>query len=155
MIKKILVFSFSLIGDAVLSTAVIGPLRQRFPDAKITFLVGPRAFDLLAADPQIDQVLMYDNLGEHAGWRGKIRLIRFLRREGFDLVVDLRDSLWSRFVGGKHWGMQSRRGDIHAVTRYLDVLRRYGLNVNDARPQLQFTAPILAKRDTFLNRKWS
>ena len=47
MIEKILVFSFSFIGDAVLSTAVISPLRQRFPDAKITFLVGGHAFDLL------------------------------------------------------------------------------------------------------------
>ena len=150
MIKKILVFSFSFIGDAVLSTVVIGPLRQRFPDATITFLVGVRPFDLLAADPQIDQVLVYDNLGEHAGWRGKIRLIESLRREGFDLVVDLRDSLWSRFVGRKHWSMRSRRGDIHAVTRYLNVLQRHGLNVNGARPQLQFTAQRLAARDAFL-----
>ena len=150
MIKKILVFSFSFIGDAVLSTAVISPLCQHFPDAKITFLVGPRAFDLLAADPQIDQVLVYDNLGEHAGWRGKIRLIKLLRREGFDLIVDLRDSVWSRFVGGKHWSMRLRRGNIHAVTRYLDVLQRRGVDVDGARPQLQFTASRLAKRDAFL-----
>lgn len=150
MIEKILVFSFSFIGDAVLSTAVISPLRQHFPDAKITFLVGGHAFDLLAADPQIDQVLVYDNLGEHAGWRGKIRLIQFLRRERFDLVVDLRDSVWSRFVGGKHWNMRLRRGNIHAVTRYLDVLQRHGLDVDGARPQLQFTASRLTKRDAFL-----
>ena len=150
MIKKILVFSFSFIGDAALSTTVISPLRQRFPDAKITFLVGPRAFDLLAADPQIDQVLVYDNLGEHAGWRGKIRLIKFLRRERFDLVVDLRDSLWSRFIGGKHWDMRRRRGDIHAVTRYLDVLQRHGLNVEGAQPQFQVDTQRLAECDAFL-----
>lgn len=150
MIQKILVFSFSFIGDAALSTAVINPLRQQFPSAKITFLVGVPAFDLLAADPQIDQVLVYDNLGKHAGWRGKIRLITLLRREGFDLTVDLRDSLWSRFVGGKHWSMRLRRGDIHAVTRYLDVLQQRGVDVAGARPQLQFTAQRLAKRDAFL-----
>ena len=150
MIEKILVFSFSFIGDAALSTAVISPLRQRFPDAKITFLVGPHAFDLLAADPEIDQVLMYDNLGEHAGWRGKIRLIKSLRRERFDLIVDLRDSLWSRFIGGKHWGMRRRRGDLHAVARYLDVLQRHGLNVDGARPQLQFATQKPAECDAFL-----
>ena len=150
MIKKILVFSFSFIGDAVLSTAVISPLRQRFPNAKITFLVGVRAFNLLAADPQVDQVLVYDSRDEHAGWRGKIRLIQFLRRERFDLIVDLRDSLWSRFVGGKHWGMRSREKNTHAATRYLDVLQRHGLDVDGARPQLQFTAPNLEKRDAFL-----
>ena len=156
MIEKILVFSFSFIGDAILSTAVISPLRQRFPDAKITFLVGPRAFNLMDADTQIDQVLVYDNRGKHAGWRGKIRLIKLLRRERFDLVVDLRDSVWSRFVGGKHWSMQSRRGDTHAVTRYLNVLRRHGLNVDDARPQLQFTASIgLQSAIRVFNGKWS
>ena len=150
MIKKILVFSFSFIGDAVLSMAVISPLRRHFPDAKITFLVGARAFDLLTADPQIDQALVYDNLGEHAGWRGKVRLIKSLRRERFDLVVDLRDSFWSRLVGGKHWSMRLRRKDTHAVTRYLDVLWRHGLDVDGAQPQLQFTASRLAKRDAFL-----
>ena len=95
---------------------------------------------------------MYDNRGEHAGWRGKIRLIKLLRREGFDLVVDLRDSLWSRFAGEKHWGMRLRRGNIHAVTRYLDVLQRHGLDVDGARPQLQFTASRLSKRDAFLTK---
>ena len=36
----------------------------------------------------------------------KIRLIESLRHERFDLVVDLRDSVWSRFAGRKRWGMQ-------------------------------------------------
>ena len=67
IIEKILVFSFNFISDAVLATTVISPLRQRFPDAKITFLVGSLPFDLLAADPQVDQFLLYDNLDEHAG----------------------------------------------------------------------------------------
>lgn len=150
MIRKILVFSFSFIGDAVLSTAVIGPLRHRFPDAEVCFLVGVRAFDVLAADPQIDQVFVYDNRGEHAGWRGKVCLIEVLRRERFDLVIDLRDSIWSRLVGGERWGLRLRGKDIHAVTRYIDVLGRHGLDVNGARPQLQFTAQELAKRDEFL-----
>ena len=66
--KKILVFSFSFIGDAVLSTVVIQPLRKHFPNTHITFLVGPLAFDLFANDPQLDATLVYDNRGEHAGF---------------------------------------------------------------------------------------
>ena len=149
-IQRILVFSFSFIGDAVLSTAVVGPLRRRFPDARIAFLVGRRAFDLLYGDPQIDQALVYDNRGEHAGWQGKARLIKTLRRERFELVIDLRDSIWSRFVGGQHWGMQLRGKEIHAVTRYLDVLQRHGIDTDGAQPRLQFTDSELAKRNQFL-----
>ena len=139
MLKKILVFSFSFIGDAVLSTSVIQPLRKHFPDAHITFLVGPRAFDLLATDPNIDATLVYDNRGEHAGWKGRLRLIKTLRREKFDLVVNLRDSLMARCIGSKHWGMIRGDGNRHAVTRYLEVLQRQGVDTTNAHPRLELT----------------
>ena len=137
--KKIVVFSFSFIGDAVLSTAVIHPLRKYFPDAHITFLVGPRAFDLLATEPNIDATFVYDNRGEHAGWKGRLRLIRTLRHEKFDLVVNLRDSLTARCIGAEHWGMVRGESNRHAVTRYLEVLQKRGVDATGARPHLQLT----------------
>ena len=137
--KRILVFSFSFIGDAVLSTAVIHPLRKHFPDAHITFLVGPRAFDLLATDPNIDATLVYDNRGEHAGWRGRLRLVKVLRRDTFDLVVNLRDSLTARCIGAEHWGMVRGESNRHAVTRYLEVLQKHGIDTADAHPRLHLT----------------
>lgn len=137
--KRILVFSFSFIGDAVLSTAVIQPLRRHFPDAYITFLVGSRAFDLLATDPNIDATAVYDNRGEHAGWKGRLRLIKTLRRGKFDLVVNLRDSLMAWCIGAEHWGMAHGDSNRHAVTRYLEVLQRQGVDTTDASPYLQLT----------------
>ena len=139
MLKKILVFSFSFIGDAVLSTAVIQPLRRHFPDAHITFLVGPRAFDLLATEPNIDATLVYDNRGEHSGWQGRLRLIKTLRHDKFDLVVNLRDSLTARCIGAKHWGMVRGDSNRHAVTRYVEVLQRHGVDITGAHPHLQLT----------------
>ena len=139
MPKKILVFSFSFIGDAVLSTAVIQPLRAHFPNAHITFLVGPRAFDLFTIEPNIDAAIVYDNQGEHAGWKGRLHLIKTLRLDKFDLVVNLRDSLTARCIGAKHWGMARGDSNRHAVTRYLEVLQRHGVDTTDARPHLQLT----------------
>ncbi len=139
MKKKILVFSFSFIGDAVLSTAVIQPLRAHFREAHITFLVGPRAFDLLATDPNIDATLVYDNRGEHAGWKGRLRLIRTLRQGKFELVVNLRDSITARCIGAEHWGMVHGDSNRHAVTRYLEVLQRQGVDITDASPSLALT----------------
>ena len=137
--KRILVFSFSFIGDTVLSTAVIRPLRAHFPDAHITFLVGPRASDLLTTEPNIDAVIIYDNRGEHAGWKGRLRLIKTLRRDKFDLVVNLRDSLTARCIGAEHWRMVRGESNRHAVTRYLEVLQRRGVDTTDAHPCLQLT----------------
>ena len=149
--KRILVFSFSFIGDAVLSTAVIQPLRKHFPDAHITFLVGPLAFDLLAADPNIDATLVYDNRGEHAGWKGRLRLIKTLRVDKFDIVVNLRDSLTARCIGSEHWGMVRGNSNRHAVTRYLEVLQRHDVNTTDAHPHLQLTDTEYADAHHFLN----
>ena len=139
MLKKILVFSFSFIGDAVLSTSVIQPLRRHFPDAHITFLAGPQAFNLLATDPNIDATLIYDNRGEHAGWKGRLRLINTLRTGKFDLVVNLRDSLIARCIGAEHWGLARRDSNRHAVTRYLEVLQRQGVDTTNTHPLLELT----------------
>ena len=148
--KKILVFSFSFIGDAVLSTAVIQPLRAHFPNAHITFLVGPSAFDLLANDPQVDTAFVYDNRGEHVGLRGRLKLIRMLRSEKFDIVVNLRDSFVARCIGSEHWGLVRGDRERHAVTRYLEVLSKQGIDITDAQPRLQLTKAERARASRFL-----
>ena len=88
--KRILVFSFSFIGDAVLSTTVIQPLRRHFSDAHITFLVGPRAFDPLATDPNIDAThwFMTIKVNTPVG-KGRLRLIKTLRlrRDSISLLT--------------------------------------------------------------------
>jgi len=137
--KKILVFSFSFIGDAVLSTCVIRPLRAHFQNSHLTFLVGPSASKILENDPQLDTVLVYANRGEHAGLKGRLKLIQTLRREKYDLVVNLRDSLAARCIGTEHWGLLRRDRERHAVTRYLEVLSNQGVDTTDAHPHLQLT----------------
>lgn len=148
--KKILVFSFSFIGDAVLSTAVIQPLRSHFPDTHITFLTGPSPYHLLANDPQIDDNLVYDNRGKHAGLKGRLKAINTLRREKYDLVVNLRDSFIARCIGAKHWGLVRGDRERHAVVRYLDVLSRHGVDITDANPRLQLTEAERTTASRFL-----
>ena len=148
--KKILVFSFSFIGDAVLSTAVIQPLRSHFPDTHITFLVGPSAFDLLANDPQLDATLVYNNREKHAGLKGRLKLISTLRSEKYDLVVNLRDSLSARCIGAEHWGLVRGDRERHAVVRYLEALSRHGVDITDANPRLRLTEVEQSNASRFL-----
>ena len=134
----------------MLSTAVIQPLQAHFPNAHITFLVGPNAFELLANDPQLDATLVYDNRREHTGLKGRINLIKSLRREKFDLVVNLRDSFTARCIGAKHWGLVRGDRERHAVTRYLEVLSKKGVDTTDAQPHLQLTETEQATASRFL-----
>lgn len=140
-IRKILIFSFSHIGDAVLSSAVIQPLQEHFADPEICVLVGPIAYDVFFGDARINEVIIYDNRGIHADLGGKRRLIKELKHRQFDLVVDLRDSFWSRFIGVPRFGapllkrFTSSYRSSHAVDRYLGILRSHGIAFADASPK--------------------
>jgi len=156
---NILIFSFSHIGDAVLSTAVIEPLQEHFPDSRVSILVGPKAQEIFRGDDRISEIIIYDNRGLHAGFNGKLRLIKELRARRFDLVVDLRDSLWSRFIGGTRWGVPSSRRlktryrKLHAVDRYLDILGARDVKFRDAAPGIRVLDFERQAASNFLSRK--
>ena len=154
--RKILIFSFSHIGDAVLSTAVIAPLKEHFPNAEISVVVGPIPTEIFRNDDRIASIIVYDNTGLHAGAKGKFRLIKELKARRFDLSIDLRDTFWSRLIGGKRWGMplfgrmSHEHKTSHAVDRYLAVLRDHGVQVDNAAPALPVSATEQVWAEDFL-----
>ena len=157
-VESILIFSFSHIGDAVLSTCVIPPLQRHFPDARISVLVGPKSCNILWGDVRISELIIYDNRGAHAGLSGKRRLIRELKTRKFDLIVDLRDSFWSRFIDGTRWGMPSSRRytasyrESHAVDRYLGILSAHGVESEGAAPEIRLLKSEERSAAAFLSR---
>jgi ADP-heptose:LPS heptosyltransferase len=135
---EVLVMSFSHIGDAVLSTCVVEPLRALYAPARIVFLAGPLPAALLRAEPGIDEVILHSR-ESHGGLLGRARLVRELRRRRFDVVVDLKDAVYSRLMGAKRIGLRDR-GRTHAVDRYLGAVQAAGAAVDGARPTLSPTA---------------
>ncbi len=93
-IRRLLLIKLRGIGDVVLSTALIEPLRAGLPGVEIDFATSPPCDDLLA--PLVDRVLVY-TAGEDAGW------LRGLRRAKYDAVLDLMGNpgtaLWTRLTG--------------------------------------------------------
>jgi len=142
----------------VLSTAVIPPLQRHFPDVNISILVGPKAWELFQGDDRLSELIVYDNRGVHAGLGGKLRLIRELNARKFDLSIDLRDSLWSRFISGVHWGIPlsqrftSRYRASHAVDRYLCILRAHGVESDGAAPKIHLLPSEEQLAADFLSR---
>jgi ADP-heptose:LPS heptosyltransferase len=82
---KILVLRFSSIGDIVLTTPVVRALKQQVPGAVVHYCTKPAYRGLLEANPYVDKVhVLSGTLGE---------LVRELRQERFDFVVDLHHNL--------------------------------------------------------------
>lgn len=85
--RRILVRGVNWVGDAVMTTPAISGIRKTFPDARITLLVKPWVAGVFEGNPHIDDVLLYDGEGRHAGLSGLLRLARELRHLRFDLVI--------------------------------------------------------------------
>jgi len=99
MVNKILFITLSNIGDALLSLPVLDSLRLNFPAAQITVLSGERPREIFEDNPAVHKFILFDKKNR-AG--ENIRLFNALRKEKFDLIVDLRNSFLGAILPAKH-----------------------------------------------------
>lgn len=86
---RVLVVQTSLLGDLVLSTPVFAAVRRCWPEARVSVLARPEVAAILDGHPHVDEIIVQDKHGLHAGLFGVLRQSRELRRRGFDLVLCL------------------------------------------------------------------
>jgi ADP-heptose:LPS heptosyltransferase len=86
---NILVVTLSNFGDVILTTPVIMALARKYPQARITVVVGPRARSVLQRSPDIHKTVIYD---KKASWGKKLKFIAELGKVKYDRVVDLRNT---------------------------------------------------------------
>ena len=84
---RILLTRLKYIGDVVLTTPVIHAVRERFPQAYIAYLAEADAAALLQKNPHLDEIFAYDF--SRSSLIEQLRVMRVLRRQKFDVVVDL------------------------------------------------------------------
>src|SRR4051812_30787404 len=75
--QQSLVVQTSFLGDVVLTTPLLAELARRGP---VDVVVRPDAARLLARNPSVRRVIVYDKRGADAGVRGLWRLARLIRQ---------------------------------------------------------------------------
>lgn len=98
-INKILFITLSNIGDVILTLPVLDFLRANFPESEITIMVGPRAREIFEGNPNITRLIVYD---KYSKFREKVRLFNELKKERFDIVVDLRNTLYGALLPARY-----------------------------------------------------
>jgi lipopolysaccharide heptosyltransferase II len=86
---NILLIRLRLIGDVVFTTPIIRAVRQRYPDAYLSYLVEASEAPVVVANPHLSEVI---TTSHSHGWRrvrDDLTLARALRAQRFDLVIDL------------------------------------------------------------------
>ena len=85
----ILFVTATRIGDAVLSTGLLGHLIDRYPNARLTLAAGPIAAPLFEAVPNLEHLIIVEKRRGGLHW---LQLYAAVCARRWDLVVDLRGS---------------------------------------------------------------
>jgi ADP-heptose:LPS heptosyltransferase len=113
------------IGDALMTTPVLEAMHQRYPSARIDILAGPQSAILFEYCPYRGQIWRMD---KGAGYQERLGLIRQLRRQHYDLIVDLRTDGLAYFLRAREkrtrWGARDRIQRCHDVERHAAIFDR-------------------------------
>jgi len=141
---RILVIDLLNIGDLLFASPALRSLREAFPEAKMDMLVKHAVVDTVRHNPNLDTVIGMDINGYHKSPAHFWELIRSLRAERYDKVINLHDSARSTLIAtlcgaNERLGFPSRRfgrlfhhplkhrGDVHRVDSYLQALNELGI----------------------------
>jgi ADP-heptose:LPS heptosyltransferase len=147
---KVLVIRFSSIGDIVLTSPVLRCLKQQVPGVELHYLTKEQFRPLVESSPWVDRVHSI---------QGEVReALSALRREKFDLVVDLHHNLRTWRVkralrvparsfpklNVEKWLLVNFKKDrlpqVHIVDRYLETVAHLGVK-NDGQGLDLFIPP--------------
>ncbi len=168
--RRILVIKLSAIGDVILSIPSLRALRQKFPDAWISVLVGRKSRALLRDCPYVNDVISYE--GSAGGLSSFTNMARLLVKEGFDTVVDLQNNRLSHTLaylsgasirvghGKRRWSfLLSRRTQagktvVGPLDHQFQVLQLLGVDAMERRLELWTEKEDVHKINSFLESQW-
>ncbi|MCD7873412.1 MAG: lipopolysaccharide heptosyltransferase II [Acidaminococcaceae bacterium] len=171
--KNILLIKMSSLGDILHTLPFAAALRQRFPQAKITWLVHPQFAGFVPDPPVIDEIIYFDkvkfnkmSLLDKLAYFLEMR--RLLHSKKFDLVIDMQGLFKSAVLAAisgcpdriSYCEMREGSGLVskaicgshsrdHVIERYLDVARYLGAEVKE----ITFSVPDLDKETLSAQKK--
>ncbi|MBP2673687.1 MAG: lipopolysaccharide heptosyltransferase [Deltaproteobacteria bacterium] len=165
-ISSILVFKQRNIGDVLLATPAVHALRIAWPKARLAVAVNSGTEAMVAGNPDIDRVMVFDRSARDAGgarrWREEVRFLGEIRACRPDLAVQLTEGdrgAILAFLSGARFriGVASVRDGVllkerlfthlaprpplvrHTVLKDLDVLAAAGIPPGDLRLRFTFS----------------
>jgi heptosyltransferase-3 len=164
---NILIIKLRYIGDVLLAAMTARAIKSARPNVRVTMLVNRGTEDVLAGNPDLDEVVTLDkSLG--AQWQ----LITGLRRRRFDTVIDLTDGDRAAFLSwisgapvrigfndGHRWQgrfytqiVRFERGVQHRIDRDLEALKLVNIQAVSQDPHVWLTPEEEHSADQLLDQ---
>lgn len=165
-----LIIQTAFIGDVVLATPLIEVLADEFPDAQIDFLLRKGNENLLADNPRLNQVLIWDKKVQKT--KNLLKILRGIRKERYDLLINLQRfastgliTMLSKakmkvgfsknpFSFSFDTRVDHRIGDgTHEVQRNLRLVEKWVVD-KEAKPKLYLSQETMTSVQTFKNKPY-
>lgn len=101
--RKVMVLDLGFLGDTVHLLPALWMVRQAYPQAELHVTVASHITSLMDCVPWVNRVWGYMRYPRHATLRENFDMVRRLRREKFDVVINLNGSdrsSWLTFLSG-------------------------------------------------------
>jgi len=172
--KSILIIRLSSLGDIVILTPLFRRLREKYPSARIDFVTKVEFASLVAHNPHLTHVVIYDSHTKFGGWKA---LGHQLQAQRYDLLIDLHNNIRSHILAWqlrpvpllRYYKPRLKRfllfylwlnffpRDFRLLTEYFKVLRRLGITDSPdgrsaARPEIFVSNAARAKALTILEK---
>lgn len=157
---KTLVIRFSSIGDIVLTTPLLRVLRARFPKSQIDYVTRQEYAELIRYNANLNITHLFDASG---GFQRLRELKAKLRRERYDLVIDLHNGLRSKYLRSmpgvglivvvdkriKERTMLVKfkkniyKDKVSVADRYIETVKEFGVEDDGKGPEIHIPDEIL------------
>ena len=87
--KKVMVLDLGFLGDTVHLLPALWMVRQAYPHAELHVTVSAQVVSFMECTPWVDRVWGYMRYPRHATLHENIQFITALRREKFDVLINL------------------------------------------------------------------
>ncbi len=171
--KRILMIKLGAIGDVILAVPSIRAIRNNFPNAFISVLVGAESRRVLKKCPYIDEIILYDRKGNDKAIKGLLKMGAIIKRKAFDMSIDLQNNRSSHIIAWlaaipRRFGYNNKWGFLlNSRLKYLKigagpieeqfrVLKRSGVNTIGASRRLEIWPgkEDFQYVDDFLKNEW-
>jgi len=105
-ILKILIIRLSALGDAIHTIPLANALRKQYTEAQIDWIVEDKAAKFIVNNPLLNNVyvLKKKNISKQEFFRSFISLIKNIRAQKYDIVIDTQQLLKSSVIMGLSGG---------------------------------------------------
>lgn len=97
-IKKLLIIQTAFLGDVILTLPLAQVIKKHSPEVQISFLCIPSTAEILANNPYVDEVIIYDKRNKNKGLRKFFTLLKKLKEKKYDIIISPHRSIRSSLI---------------------------------------------------------